>query len=68
MKNPAFNYCTFYAMSLKALFFAMLYSNSMPIFYVLCLLSFCVQKIVGKLLLKFFVDEPIFVDNNAIEV
>ena len=40
IKNPNFNYCTFYAMSLKALFFAMLYSNSMPIFYLLCLLPF----------------------------
>ena len=68
MKNPNFNYCTFYAMSLKALFFAMLYSNSMPIFYLLCFLAFCVQMIVGKFLLRHFVDEPVFVDNNAIDV
>lgn len=68
IKNPNFNYCTFYAMSLKALFFAMLYSNSMPIFYLLCLLAFCVQMNIGRFLLKYFVDEPVFVDNRAIEV
>ena len=67
-KNPNFNYCTFYALSLKALFFAMLYSNCMPVFYILCFCSLSVQLLVGKTLLKNFVDEPVFVDNNAIHV
>ena len=68
IKSPNFNYCTFYALSLKAMFFAMLYSNCMPIFYSLCFFSLIVQHYVGKILLRKFVDEPVFVDNNAIEV
>ena len=67
-KNPNFNYCTFYALSLKAIFFALLYSNCMPVFYFLCFLSLTVQTYVGKTLLANFVDEPVFVDNNAIQV
>jgi hypothetical protein len=56
MKNPNFNYCTFYALSLKAIFFAMLYSNSMPIFYLLCFTALCIQIFVGRRLLANFVD------------
>lgn len=68
LKKPVFNYCTFYAMSLKSIFFALMYSNSMPAFYLLCCVALGVQIMLGKLLLKKFVDEPVFVDNNAIEV
>lgn len=67
-KNPNFNYCTFYALSLKAVFFALMYSNCMPVFYLLCFCSLFVQTYVGKTLLKRYVDEPVFVDNNAINV
>lgn len=68
MKKPNFNYCTFYALSLKAIFFALIYSNSMPIFYTLCCIGLAVQMGLGKVLLKNFVVEPVFVDNNAINV
>jgi hypothetical protein len=56
MKKPNFNYCTFYALSLKAIFFALIYSNCMPIFYPLCCVALVVQIILGKVLLKYFVD------------
>lgn len=67
-KKPILNYCTFYALSLKAIFFALMYSNSMPIFYLLACISIGIQKFVIKVLLKKFVDEPVFVDNQAIYV
>lgn len=65
-RKPIFNYCTFYTISLKAIFFALMYSNSMPIFYFLALIALLMQKFIVKLLMKFFVDEPVFVDNHAI--
>jgi hypothetical protein len=68
LKKPVFNYCTFYAMSLKSIFFALMYSNAMPVFYLLCCIALAVEIGLGKILLKKFVDEPVFVDNNAIEV
>lgn len=68
INDPNFNYCTFYAMALKAIFFALIYSSCMPVFFVLCLLALTVQLYIGKFLLKKFVKEPVFVDNNAIEV
>lgn len=68
MKKPVFNYCMFYAMSLKAIFFSLIYSNSMPVFYLLCSLALAIQMILGKFLMKHFVEEPVFVDNNIIEV
>lgn len=67
-KNPILNYCTFYAISLKAIFFTMMYSNSMPVFYLLGCLGLGAQTIVVKVLLHRFVDEPVFVDNQAIQV
>ena len=68
LNDPNFNYCTFYAMALKAIFFAMMYSACMPIFFLLCFLALNVQLYIGKFLIKRFVKEPVFVDNNAIEV
>jgi len=56
MKKPNFNYCTFYALSLKAIFFALIYSNCMPIFYALCGLSLAIQIGLGKVLLINFVE------------
>lgn len=67
-KKPVFNYCTFYALSLKSIFFALMYSNSMPVFYSLCCVALGMQILLGKCLLSKFVDEPVFVDNNAIHV
>jgi len=67
-KKPILNYCTFYALSLKGIFFTLMYSNSMPIFYLLGCLGLGVQRIVVKVLLRKFVDEPVFVDNQAIHV
>lgn len=55
INDPNFNYCTFYAMALKAIFFAMMYSSCMPVFFLLCFLALSVQLNVGKLLLKKFV-------------
>lgn len=46
----------------------MMYSNSMPIFYLLGCLGLGAQTIVVKILLHRFVDEPVFVDNQAIQV
>ena len=54
--DPNFNYCTFYAMSLKAIFFAMIYSSPMPIFFFLCFIALNVQLYVGKFLVKKFVN------------
>lgn len=68
MKKPVFNYCTFYAMSLKAMFFCLMYSNSMPIFYFLCCIALAVQIGLGKILMAKFVEQPVFVDNNTIDV
>lgn len=66
IKKPIFNYCTFYALSLKSIFFSLVYSNSIPIFYLLCCMALVIQIFVGKFLLRNFVDEPVFVDNNTI--
>lgn len=55
-KKPVLNYCTFYAMSLKAIFFSLMYCNSMPVFYLLGCVALVVQLVVGKLLLRKFVD------------
>jgi hypothetical protein len=40
----------------------------MPIFYLLACIGIGIQKFVIKVLLKKFVDEPVFVDNQAIYV
>lgn len=56
LRKPVFNYCSFYALSLKSLFFALLYSNSMPVFYLLCCIAVAVQIILGKILLHYFVE------------
>jgi hypothetical protein len=45
-----------------------MYANSMPVFYLLCFIALGAQKVLGEFLLKKFVDEPVFVDNNTIEV
>jgi hypothetical protein len=55
-------------MSLKSIFFCLMYANSMPVFYLLCFIALGAQKVLGEFLLKKFVDEPVFVDNNTIEV
>jgi len=62
------DYCLFYALSLKAYLFCMLYAGTLPILYPFALISYFVQFIIRKISLKYFLIQPLFLDERANEV